>query len=35
VAKVILAVLDADNTHNLVFDVISGETPVDEAVASL
>ncbi|NWO04167.1 MAG: SDR family oxidoreductase [Alteromonadaceae bacterium] len=35
VAKVLLAVLDADNTHRLVFDVISGETPVGEAVASL
>ncbi|GHD51547.1 NAD(P)H-binding [Marinobacter persicus] len=35
VAKVLLAVLDADNTHRLVFDVISGETSVAEAVASL
>jgi len=35
VARVLLAVLDADNTHNCVFDVLSGDTPVADAVARL
>jgi len=35
VARVLLAVLDADNTSNCVFDVVSGDTPVGEALATL
>ena len=35
VARVLLAVLDSDNTDNRVFDVISGDTPVTEALAKL
>ena len=35
VARVLLAVVDADNTHNCVFDVLSGDTPVADAVARL
>lgn len=35
VARVLMAVLDADNTRNQVFDVLSGETPIAEALASL
>ncbi|EON93631.1 NAD-dependent epimerase/dehydratase [Marinobacter lipolyticus SM19] len=35
VARVLLAVLDADNTANCVFDVVSGDTPVGEALATL
>ncbi len=35
VARVLLAVLDADNTTNRVFDVVSGDTPVPEALAKL
>lgn len=35
VARVLLAVLDSDNTRNRVFDVVSGETPVVQAVAGL
>ncbi|MEO9522174.1 SDR family oxidoreductase [Marinobacter alexandrii] len=35
VARVLLAVLDSDNTADTVFDVVSGDTPVAEAVAKL
>jgi len=35
VARVLLAVLDSDNTDNRVFDVVSGDTPVVDAVAKL
>ncbi|AOY86809.1 NAD-dependent dehydratase [Marinobacter salinus] len=35
VARVLLAVLDSDNTTNRVFDVVSGDTPVPEALAKL
>jgi len=35
VARVLLAVLDSDNTDNRVFDVVAGGTPVQEALASL
>ncbi|WP_297791278.1 SDR family oxidoreductase [uncultured Marinobacter sp.] len=35
VARVLLAVLDSDNTDNRVFDVVSGDTPVVEALAKL
>lgn len=35
VARVLLAVLDAENTTNRVFDVVSGDTPVSEALANL
>lgn len=35
VARVLLAVLDSDNTENRVFDVVSGDTPVPEALARL
>ncbi|KMQ75955.1 SDR family oxidoreductase [Marinobacter subterrani] len=35
VARVLLAVLDSDNTANRVFDVVSGDTPVPEAMAKL
>ncbi len=35
VARVLLEVLDADNTVNSVFDVVSGDTPVREALAKL
>lgn len=35
VARVLLAVLDSDNTDNRVFDVVSGDTPVAEALATL
>lgn len=35
VARVLLAVLDSDTTKNCVFDVVSGDTPVSEALASL
>ncbi|XKH01581.1 SDR family oxidoreductase [Marinobacter nauticus] len=35
VARVLLAVLDSDNTRNRVFDVVSGETSVAQAVADL
>lgn len=35
VARVLLAVLDSDTTANRVFDVVSGETPVAEALAKL
>ncbi|MEP1217418.1 MAG: SDR family oxidoreductase [Marinobacter sp.] len=35
VARVLLAVLDADNTTDRVFDVVSGDTPVPEALANL
>ncbi|MEX0603778.1 MAG: SDR family oxidoreductase [Marinobacter sp.] len=35
VARVLLAVLNADNTANRVFDVVSGDAPVDEALAKL
>ncbi|MDL0433572.1 SDR family oxidoreductase [Marinobacter sp. TBZ242] len=35
VARVLLAVLDSDNTINRVFDVVSGDTPVTEALAKL
>ena len=35
VARVLLAVLDADTTTNRVFDVVSGNTPVAEALAQL
>ncbi|MGP4845502.1 SDR family oxidoreductase [Marinobacter sp. 1Y8] len=35
VAEVLLGVLDAPNTENQVFDVLSGEKPVKEALSSL
>jgi len=35
VARVLLAVLDSDNTADTVFDVVSGDKPVAEAVAKL
>lgn len=35
VARVLLAVLDSDNTDNRVFDVVSGDTPVVDALAKL
>ncbi|AHI28256.1 SDR family oxidoreductase [Marinobacter similis] len=35
VARVLLAVLDSDNTTDAVFDVVSGDTPVPEALAKL
>lgn len=35
VARVLLAVLDSDTTKNCVFDVVSGDTPVSEALESL
>ncbi|MBL3555240.1 MULTISPECIES: SDR family oxidoreductase [Marinobacter] len=35
VARVLLAVLDSETTSNRVFDVVSGDTPVPEAVAKL
>lgn len=35
VARVLLAVLDSDNTENRVFDVVSGDTPVPEDLARL
>lgn len=35
VARVLLAVLDSDATTNRVFDVVSGETPVPDALAGL
>ncbi|WP_372982643.1 SDR family oxidoreductase [Marinobacter sediminum] len=35
VARVLLAVLDSDNATDAVFDVVSGETPVPEALAKL
>ncbi|WP_303290442.1 SDR family oxidoreductase [Marinobacter sp. SS5-14b] len=35
VARVLLAVLDSDNTDNRVFDVVAGGTPVQDALASL
>lgn len=35
VARVLLAVLDSESTTNLVFDVVSGDTPVSEALARL
>ena len=35
VARVLLAVLDSDNTENRVFEVVSGDTPVPEALANL
>ncbi|MDF0748621.1 SDR family oxidoreductase [Marinobacter sp. 71-i] len=35
VARVLLAVLDSDTTTNRVFDVVSGDTPVPEALAKL
>ncbi|MCG2580277.1 MAG: SDR family oxidoreductase [Marinobacter sp.] len=35
VARVLMAVLDADNTADCVFDVVSGDTPVREALAKL
>lgn len=35
VARVLLAVLDSDNTENRLFDVVSGDTPVPEALARL
>ncbi|WP_166263546.1 SDR family oxidoreductase [Marinobacter caseinilyticus] len=35
VARVLLAVLDSDNVTNRVFDVVSGDTPVAEALAKL
>lgn len=34
VARVLLAVLDSDTTNNCVFDVVSGDTPVSEALAN-
>ncbi|MEQ9546930.1 MAG: SDR family oxidoreductase [Marinobacter sp.] len=34
VARVLLAVLDSDNTDNRVFDVVSGDTPVAEALVN-
>lgn len=35
VARVLLAVLDSDNTDNRVFEVVSGDTQVSEALAKL
>ncbi|GGE55219.1 putative sugar epimerase YhfK [Streptosporangium jomthongense] len=35
VARVLLAVLDSDTVTNRVFDVVSGDTPVAEALANL
>jgi len=35
VARVLLAVLDSDNTGNCVFDVVSGDVPVRDALANL
>ncbi|MFL1454963.1 SDR family oxidoreductase [Marinobacter sp. GN3S48] len=35
VARVLLAVLNSDTTTNRVFDVVSGDTPVSEALAKL
>ena len=35
VARVLLAVLDSDTATNRVFDVVSGDTPVPEALAKL
>jgi len=35
VARVLLAVLDSDTTENCVFNVVSGDTPVAEALAKL
>lgn len=35
VARVLLAVLDSDNTADTVFNVVSGDTPVPEALAKL
>ncbi|WP_166253502.1 SDR family oxidoreductase [Marinobacter salicampi] len=35
VARVLLAVLDSDNTANRVFGVVSGDTPVAEALTKL
>jgi len=35
VARVLMAVLDSDNTKDAVFDVVSGDTPVPEALAKL
>lgn len=35
VARVLLAVLNSDTTTNRVFDVVSGDTPVPEALAKL
>ncbi len=35
VARVLLAVLNSDNTDNRVFEVVSGDTPVSEALAKL
>lgn len=35
VARVLLAVLDSDSTRNRVFDVISGDEPVADALAKL
>lgn len=35
VARVLVAVLDAESTGHRVFDLVSGETPVVEALASL
>jgi uncharacterized protein YbjT (DUF2867 family) len=35
VARVLLAVLDSDNTDNRVFDVVSGDTAVVDALAKL
>jgi len=35
VARVLLAVLDTDTTINRVFEVVSGDTPVAEALAKL
>lgn len=35
VARVLLAVLDSNNTTDAVFDVVSGDTPLPEALAKL
>lgn len=35
VARVLLAALDSDHTNNRVFEVVSGDTPVSEALAKL
>jgi uncharacterized protein YbjT (DUF2867 family) len=35
VANVLLAVLNSDNCDNRTFEVLSGTTPVDEALAAL
>lgn len=35
VARVLLAVLDSDNTDNRVFEVVSGDAPVSEVLAKL